>query len=126
VPFEEADGLVGDFVRVEEAGVRRLVFDVLRSPRQRSGLVVAAAAGEGAVEVVETPLGGPRIVGRAHLVREVPLADGSGGVSVLPEDLCRRHAAIVEIAAVATRAVVIGENTDPGLVRMQPGQEGGP
>ena len=64
-------------------------------------------------------------VGLVRLRRDVPLAAHVGVVAAGLQHLRDRHAAVVEVAGVALRAGVVGEDADAGLVRMQAGQQRG-
>ena len=114
---------VGDRVGVVEIGVERLVLDVLLAARQRARLEERAAARQRAEEAVEAAARRPRVVRRAHLGGEVPLAGQARRVARGLEHLGERDAAVVDRAGVTARPVVVGQDADAGLVRMQPGQE---
>ena len=123
VPPKLVRGLVADGVGQEERARGRV--DALVVPGQRAGMVVAAGAGDDAVEGVEAPLPGPVVLGTVaiHVSGHVPLARHVGPVAGLPERLGDGHGIGVEVAGVAVDAVVVHHVTDVGLVRVQPGQQ---
>ena len=121
----EGAGFVGDRIGVVEAGRQRFVLGIGLAARQRAGLEERAAAGEGAEEAVEAAPRRPGLVGLAHLGTQVPLAGQAGRVAGGLQRLGDRHAVRIDRARVAARPVVVGEDADAGLVRVQAGEQRG-
>ncbi len=123
VLVDVGDGLVADGVGVEEAAVGLgLVLDVVVAARQRIGIVEAAGADDGAEELVEAALQGPGIGRLRQAARHVPLAAHVGLVAVGLERLGNGDAALVQVAGIALRTGIVGQDADTGLMRVQTGQ----
>jgi len=116
---DEAHRVVRDGIGVVPALGERLLLDVLLAAHQRSRLVEAARAFERSEEVIETPTGRPRVVGRVHVDGQVPLAAEAGRVAGRLEDLRHGRALLPEVAGIAVGRVVEVEDADADLVRMQ-------
>ena len=94
------------------------------------GVVLVGVAAEEAVEALEAAAEGPAVAAGGHvhvgLRREVPLADGVGGVAVRSQDLGEEAVLEGDLAGVAGEAA--GELDDAGHgvgVVVAAGQEGG-
>ncbi len=131
VLVEVADGVVRQSVGVV-VGLG-LVFgivdrgDVLVLPAEGRGVVEAAGAGDGPVELVEAPLDGPvrLVAARGDLRGDVPLAAHVGAVAGDAEDFGEGDRFAVERAAVAVVSAVVGHVADARLVGVEPREEGG-
>ena len=120
------DRLIADRIGIEERRiVLGLVLDIVVAAGQRIRMVEAAGADDGAEEIVEAALQRPGIGRLGQAGRNVPLAAEIGLVVVLLEHLGDGDAALVQIAGIAFRSVAVGEDADPGLMRMQAGQQRG-
>ena len=89
------------------------------------GIVEAAGADDGAEELVEAALQRPGVGRLRQVAGDVPLAAQVGPVASALEHFGDGHAVSVQIAGVAFAARVVGEDADPGLVRMEAGQQRG-
>jgi len=133
--LDVANHVVGDRVGVEPGSLGAIVRIVVRRdvgvvPGQGIRIEEGTRAVDRAVEAIEAPLERPvRLVGVLFLSAvgsHVPLAAEVGPVSGGPECLGDGEALSVEITPVGGQAVVAHHVTDPGLVRIEPGQEGRP
>ncbi len=120
---DELRALVGDRVGVEERVVLDLILRAFLATHQRLGLVVAAAADQRAEEPVEPAARRPSIVGVDHVVGQMPLSAEVRGKTVGAEHFRRGRAPAAQRARVAGGALVVGENADPGLLRVQPREQ---
>ena len=130
---EKLQGVVGNGVGVIErfGTVGRIVFrsDVVVAPAERRRIVIAAAAHDGSVKVVESALQRPVVLraGGRKLVGYMPFAHGVGRIPGRAQNLGYRHAAVVQVSAVPLFAVLFfGHVPDAGLVGMQAGQQACP
>ena len=129
--LEEGDGVVRDRVRVVERC--RVVFRVVLgrdegvAAAEGGGVVVAARAGDGAVELVEAALDGPVVLGAVGLdvARHVPFADGVRAVSGRAHHLANRQAVVIQFAMVAGAVVILGHVADARHVRVEARQQRG-
>ena len=119
----ECSGLGGYGIGVKKVRPESLVFHVDLASRQRARLEIGATSGQGAEETVEAPARRPGIVRFPHFAREMPLARKAGGIARRLEHLGNRDAAVIDRARVATRPVIVREDADAGLMRMQAGKQ---
>ena len=120
------DRLIADGVGVEEGRiVLGFVLDIVVAAGQRIRMIEAAGADDGAEEIVEAALQWPGIGRLGQAGRDVPFAAEIGLVLFLLENLGDGDAALVQIAGIAFRPVAVGEDADPGLMRVQAGQQRG-
>ena len=120
----EGGGLVGDRVGVVEIRGRAPRASALASPR------VSVPGWKNEPQPVSVPKNRskPRRVGHAALGMRISAARChlpamAGAIAGGLEHFGEGHAAIVDRARISARAVVVGEDADARLVRMQAGQQ---
>ena len=124
VVADEAHRLVADRIGVEESVSTGLMLGIRVAARQRVGVVEAAGADDGAVESVEAALQRPGVGRLFQAAGNMPLAAHVSPVAAALQHLGDRHALLVQVAGIALRARVVGQDADAGLVRMQTRQQG--
>src|SRR5262245_25971180 len=124
VLFDKGDRLVTNRVRVKEAGVDLgLVLDVVVAARQCVGVVKAASADDGPVELVEATLQRPSISRLSETARHMPFAAHVASITAGLERAGDRDAALVEIAGITLRPRIVSQNADTRLMWMQARQQ---
>jgi hypothetical protein len=116
-----ADRLVGEGIRHVEVLRRRRVGFVVEGHLHAfvEPEVIAAAADEAEV-LVEPAVGRP--VGA--LLSDVPLTGHQRRIPALAQSFRNRHATLVQTSLIRREAAVLDHVADPGLVRVQSGQQG--
>ncbi len=98
--------------------------------RQEGRIPEAAAADDGAVETVESPLQWPiaAVVGgfSPESPGNVPLSGHAGAVAAFPEGFRDGHTLAVEIAPVSIVAAVVGHVANARLMRIEACEQAGP
>ena len=115
---------VADRIGVKEARVIPCEFiDRFVASCQRLRVIEAARPADGAEEVVKSPLHGPRISGFAEIGSDVPLPAHVGAITGRFQHLRNGRAILAQIARISLGSRIISQDADPGLVRMQAGQQ---
>ena len=126
VRADEVRRLIADRIGVEEFRILLgLVLDVLVAARQRVGMIEASRPDDGAEELVEAALQRPGIRRFREIAGDVPLAAQIAPVVLALEHFGDGHAVAIQVAGIALRPGAVGENADPGLMRVEAGQKRG-